>query len=152
MGRGNENGLPNCLYANGKPESRMCNLVDRLDSLGERGKHRQAEGGVRCETHRSAPASFRYAATNPLAKTSRALATKPVQGVNERWKKSQRKWGRQTCWARSSARRQQGRRGRRLCGRGARRRPQPRLGHQSRRQQGRQFRAASRRRRQCPPR
>ena len=66
----------------------MCNLVDRLDSLGERGKHRQAEGGVRCETHRSAPASFRYAATNPLAKTSRALATKPVQGVNERWKKS----------------------------------------------------------------
>src|SRR5947208_10158625 len=66
MARGNENGLPNCLYANGKPESRMCNLVDRLDSLGERGKHRQAEGGVRCETHRSAPASFRYAATNPV--------------------------------------------------------------------------------------
>src|SRR5438552_7751155 len=88
MGRGNENGLPNCLYANGKPESRMCNLVDRLDSLGERGKHRQGEGGVRCETHRSAPARFRYAATNPVAKTSRALATKPVQGVNERWKKS----------------------------------------------------------------
>jgi hypothetical protein len=60
----------------------------------------------------------------------------------------------------SSASWQQGRRGRRLCGPGVRRRPEPRLGHQSRCQQGRQFRAtthprnrySSRRRRQCPPR
>ena len=44
------------------------NRQDRLDSLGERGKHRQAEGGFRCETYRFAPGVIQVlATTNPVA-------------------------------------------------------------------------------------